>query len=99
MRVFVHLRMSVCAHTLTVVSFRADKLRRGSLHMSAQMIVGLEGPKGGGRGDGRVGGWGWGGVLLGVHVNMCVECFADVEGTKNPVHTVTSWELVGTPSQ
>lgn len=40
-----------------------------------------------------------GGPEWGVHVNMCVECFAHVEGTKIPVHTVTSWELVGTPSQ
>lgn len=44
--------MFACAHILTVVSFRADKLRRGSLHMSAQMIVGLEGAKGGVGGHG-----------------------------------------------
>lgn len=47
MRVFVRSCTSVCVHIFTVVSFRADKLRRGSLHMSAQMIVELRGPRGG----------------------------------------------------
>lgn len=48
-----------------VVNFRIDVLRRGSLHMSTQMIV-----------------W-WPGGRVGVHVNMCVECFAHVEEDKN----------------
>lgn len=28
-----------------------------------------------------------------VHVNMRVECVADVVGEKNSVHTAASWEL------